>query len=242
MGTIFVDTLEPQSGTTLTVGETGQNTVVGGNTIKLNTLKDAGGNTLLVSDGSGTLSSVNSGFGSSMVLLDTTTVSTAVASINFTSNITSTYGEYIFKFYTINPATDGAEFTFNGSSDSGSNYNVTKTTTFFFAEHSESGSGGALAYQTARDLAQSTGYQDLGVDLGNGADESCAGELHLFNPSSTTYVKNFYSRIQEYHQNNLSGDCWISGYFNTTSAINAISFKMSSGNINAGTIKMFGIK
>ena len=114
MGLLYVDTLEPQSGTTLTVGETGQNTVVGGNTIKFNTLQDAGGNAIFTSNGSGVLSSVNSSFGSDMNLISSQTV-TDGASISFTSGITSTYGEYIFKCYNINPATDGTELTFNAS-------------------------------------------------------------------------------------------------------------------------------
>jgi len=243
MGTLYVDTLEPEGGTTtLTVGESGQDTVVGGNTIKLNTLKDAGGNTLFVSDGSGTLSSVNSGFGSAMVLLSTTTVSSAVATINFTSNITSTYGEYIFKFYNINPATDGTNFTFQTSTDGGPSYGMTATTTFFRARHKEDNASASLDYRGGEDQAQSTDYIKMTLAVGNGADESLAGELHLFNPASTTYVKHFYSRINFYELANQTADAFVGGYINSTDDVDAISFKMSSGNINAGTIKMFGIK
>ena len=123
MGTLYVDTLEPEGGTTtLTVGETGQNTVIGGNTIKFNTLQDAGGNAIFTSNGSGVLSSVNSSFGSDMNLILSQTV-TGGASISFTSGITSTYGEYIFKFIDINPATDETFFTVQFNAAGGSGYN-----------------------------------------------------------------------------------------------------------------------
>ena len=164
------------------------------------------------------------------------------ASLSFTSGLNSTYKAYKFVFSNIHIATDGAEFTFNGSTDSGSNYNVTKTTTYFLAEHDEAGTGGSLSYQTARDLAQSTGFQDLGVDLGNDNDHASNGSLIIFNPSSTTYVKHFICTLQQSHQNDLSLVGYIAGYFNTTSAINAIQFKMNSGNIDAGTIYLYGIK
>lgn len=172
-----------------------------------------------------------------MKLIQETSISSGTSSVEFTLGDKK---EYKFFFVNIHPATDGAEFEFNTSTDSGSNYNTTKTTTFFFAEHSESGTSG-FAYQTSRDLAQSTGFQNLGVDLGNGNDESCCGYFHLFNPSSTTFVKHFKGRIQEYHQNNLSGDCHYAGYMNTTSALTNIKFQMSSGNIDDGKILMFGL-
>ena len=164
------------------------------------------------------------------------------ASISFTSGLTSTYKAYKFVFSNIHIATDGAEFTFNGSTDSGSNYNVTKTTTYFLAENDEGAGAGSLSYQTARDLSQSTGFQDLGVDLGNDNDHASNGSLIIFNPSSTTYVKHFICTLQQSHQNDLSLVGYVAGYFNTTSAINAIQFKMNSGNIDAGTIYLYGIK
>jgi hypothetical protein len=166
----------------------------------------------------------------------------ASASLSFTTGLDSTYKAYKFVFSNIHIATDGAEFTFNGSTDSGSNYNVTKTTTYFLAENDEAVGGGSLSYQTARDLAQSTGFQDLGVDLGNDNDHSSSGSLIIFNPSSTTYVKHFICTLQQSHQNDLSLVGHVAGYFNTTSAINAIQFKMNSGNIDAGTIYLYGIK
>jgi hypothetical protein len=182
----------------------------------------------------------------SLTLLSTATASGS-SSISFTSGIDSTYDIYQFEFINIHPATDAVYFQFNLSTDGGSNYNVTKTTTSFEAYHNESDSATNLRYATANDLAQSTSDQRL-IDViptGAGEDDRCAsGYLHLFNPSSTTYVKHFIASVQA----NVAGTSnysWISntaGYGNTTSAVNAIIFRASSGNIDAGTIKMYGIK
>ena len=244
MGTLYVDTLEPQSGTSLTVGETGQNTVVGGNTIKLNTLKDAGGNTIFVSNGSGTLSSVNSAFGSAQVLILSQTADDS-ATINFTANISSTYGEYIFRIYNISPAST-SQFEFQVSTDSGSNYNTTVTSTYFYAYNHFNDSPSGLSYDGDYDQAQGTAYQDLvhGTIEGATAIVSTAGEVHLYSPSSTTYVKPWYARFQNITEDTggYSQDLFTGGYFNTTSAVNAVSFKMSTGNMESGTIKMFGVK
>jgi len=172
--------------------------------------------------------------------LITTNTESGDATSSFTSSIDSTYKLYIFKFLDLNPATDAVQFTFNGSTDSGSNYNVTKTTTFFRAIHRENNAAASLAYMADNDLAQSTAFQDVIEGIGNGADESGAGTLWLFNPSNTTYVKHFYSTCNSYHNNDLSEQSSMGGYFNTTSAIDAIQFKMSSGNMD-GVIKMYGV-
>ena len=240
MDTLNVNTIEPEGGTTtINVGLSGKNVIITDN-LKANTLKDAGGNTIFTSDGSGNLSSVNSGFGSAQVLLSTQTASDS-ASLSFTSGIDSTYKEYVFEFVDINPATDDVEFSFQGNSVGGSGYNETITSTYFYALHDEADSQTGLTYGTADDQAQGTTFQAVADAIGNGADECCAGELHLFNPSSTTYVKNFYSRVQMYHTGNMSVDRYAAGYMNTTSAIDEIQFKMSSGNFD-GKIKMYGIK
>ena len=175
-----------------------------------------------------------------MVLISSQTASNS-ASISFTTGIDSTYKEYQFWFIDIHPRTDNVNFTFNLSTDSGSNYNVTKTTTSFNAYHDEADTATNLGYQTDEDLAQSTGFQMLNRQIGNGADESVSGYLDLFNPSSTTYVKHFISRSNRYDYNNFSVDNYLAGYGNTTSAVNAIQFKMSSGNLD-GTIYLYGIK
>ena len=152
----------------------------------------------------------------------------------------STYPIYLFKFINIHGSAE-SELTFNMSVDSGSNYNVTKTSTFFLAENAENDSFRSVAYQTGSDLAQGTGFKTLqrSTDFAD-ADQSAAGTLHLFNPSSTTFVKHFISRIQSYGVAR-SHDSFAAGYGNTTSAVDAVQFKMSSGNIDSGTITLYGI-
>jgi hypothetical protein len=164
------------------------------------------------------------------------------ASISFTSGLTSTYKAYKFVFVNMNPATDNTQFQFNMSTDSGSNYNVTKTTTFFRAFHNEAGTDTGLAYRTGDDLAQSTDFARITEAVGNGADESCSGSLILFNPASTTYVKHFLSNFNTYQNDNYSIQHISAGYGNTTSAVNAVQFKFESGNIDDGKIYLYGIK
>ena len=175
-----------------------------------------------------------------VVLLSSQTASNST-SIDFTSGITSTYGEYIFKFYNINPATNSAVFGFDTSTDGGSNYASTKTTTGFAASHGEDDGGGSLGYDAGYDIQQGTGDQLLGDSIGNGGDESLAGELHLFNPSSATYVKQFYARTNIYVANDYVSDTFVAGYINQTADVDAVQFKMNSGNFD-GTIKMWGVK
>jgi len=181
--------------------------------------------------------------GGALNLISTQTASSS-ANLSFTSGIDSTYKEYVFKFINIHPSAN-SDFAFNMSIDGGSNYNTTKTTTFFNAYHYEDGSASALAYLTADDLAQGTGYQVLMAfgDLGINADDSLSGYLHLFDPSSTTFVKHFISTTVG--SNNEAApyvnNDFIAGYANTTSAVNAVDFKMISGNIDSGVIKLYGV-
>jgi len=177
----------------------------------------------------------------SLTLLSTATASGS-SSIEFTSGIDSTYDVYCFEFINIHPANDGVNFQFNISTDGGSNYNVAKTSTTFEAYHDEADTGSSLYYDGGADLAQGTGNQELFGTLGNDADQNLIGKMFLFNPSSTTYVKHFMIINQGNHFGNYSVNDYIAGYGNTTSAINAIKFVMSSGNIDDGTIKMYGIK
>jgi len=174
-----------------------------------------------------------------MVLISSQTASNS-ASISFTTGISSTYKEYQFYFIDIHPRTDGATFQFNMSTDGGSNYNVTKTTTNFQAYHTEADDQAGIAYQAGHDLAQGTGFQTLSNDIGNDADQSTSGSLTIFNPSSTTYVKHFIATMNNTQYVEYQTNYFISGYGNTTSAINAISFQMSGGNFD-GTILMYGI-
>ena len=176
-----------------------------------------------------------------MNLITTNTISSGVSSSSFTSNIDSTYDTYLFKYINIHPGTDNADFTFNMSADGGSNYNVTKTTTWFGPYHNEAGNTAALSYEASNDLAQNTGYQILAKDPeASSADGSINGELFLFNPSSTTFVKHFIARLN-FMADTYSYGVFCAGYGNTTSAINAIDFKHASGNIDSGTIKMYGL-
>jgi hypothetical protein len=178
-----------------------------------------------------------------MVLISSQTASNS-ASISFTTGIDSTYKEYQFYFINIAPRTAGTNFQFNLSTDAGSNYNVTKTTTIFGAYHQESGAVSSLAYDGSRDLAQGTGFQYINWadTLGTGSDENLAGTLTLFNPSSTVYVKHFITNtiFNSSSATAFAVNTFVAGYGNTTSAINAIRFNMESGNID-GTILMYGI-
>ena len=167
---------------------------------------------------------------------------TASASASLEFSMDSTYDSYVFKFINIHPQTDSVGFNFNMSTDGGSNYNVTKTTTEFGAYHNETDTASALGYNASNDLAQSTSDQRLAsVDLGNGSDESFNGYLQLFNPSSTTFVKHFISNNSYYHGANYAIENFVAGYGNTTSPVNSIIFRMSSGNIDDGIIKMYGV-
>ena len=182
----------------------------------------------------------------SLTLIKSITAS-ASANISFVHGtdgvvLDGTYLSYVFKFIDIHPANDAAVFQFNMSTDSGSNYNVTKTTTLFQAQHSEDGVTSELNYETASDLAQSTGVQPLIRSIGNDNDQTASGYLQLFNPSSTTFVKHFISSFNSYKSNDRNENSYIAGYGNTTSAVNAVRFQMSSGNIDDGIIKLYGVK
>ena len=180
-----------------------------------------------------------------MVLIKEQTASSS-STISFVDGsggvvLDSTYPIYKFEFINMHPATDNVRFTV-GFRDGDTNYDAVKTTTFHRAYHDEADTLTALEYRTGDDLAQSTDFQRLAGGVGNANDESCSGYLHLFNPSSTTFVKHFMARTQLIEQSGFSVDNYVAGYCNTTSAIDAIQFKMSSGNIDAGTIKLYGIK
>jgi len=232
--------IEPATATTVTLGAAGETVAISASQLKTNTIKDAGANTILTSDGSGTLSSVNSALGSTMIFISSQTASNS-ASVEFTSGIDSTYDEYVFYFVNINVSANADNFVFQVNASGQTGFNETMTTTSFRAYHGEDGSTGVLDYDTSQDQAQGTSYQTLSQSLSNAADVCCAGELHLFSPSSTTYVKQFYSRFNGIHDSNLSMEDFIGGFINTASAITQISFKPESGTFD-GTIYMYGIK
>ena len=173
----------------------------------------------------------------------TASSSATISFVNGTSDVVldSTYPIYVFKFINVHPASDQVDFQVNFR-DGGSSYDATKTTTMFKAYHDEGDSDTALGYDTNRDLAQATGVQPLVFSVGNGNDESASGELWLYNPSSTTYVKHFMARTNFLYFQNYSIDTFVAGYCNVTAAIDGVQFSMSSGNIDAGTFKLYGIK
>ena len=175
-----------------------------------------------------------------MNLIATNTISSGVSSSSFTSGIDSTYDTYMFQFINIHPATDNVDFQVNFR-DGSSAFDATKTTTYFQVEHNEAGSDTNFEYRTDKDLAQSTSYQSLLKELGNDNDQSCSGKLFLFSPSSTTFVKHFISEINASLYVNYTRDTFVAGYCNVTAAIDGVDFKMSSGNIDSGVIKMYGI-
>ena len=177
-----------------------------------------------------------------LILLSTQTAS-ASASISFTSGIDSTYDSYVFKFINMHPATDSVFFQFQSSTDGGSSYGVTTTNTTFRARHDENDGSAILGYIDTDDLAQSTNFINISVggSLGNVSDENESGTLKIFNPSSTTFVKHYISTTNFSHASDRSINAYTAGYFNTTTAIDAVQFKMSSGNIDDGIIKMYGV-
>jgi len=174
-----------------------------------------------------------------MVFISSATASSS-ASIEFTLG---DYKEYKFFFVNMHPQTDNVSFEFNFSTDNGSNYNVTKTTTFFRAYQNEAGTDTALEYQAANDLAQSTSFQTFGDNggVGNASDETISGSLILYNPSSSTFVKHFIGNSNFYNHGDYTVNTYIAGYANTTSALTNIKFQFDSGNIDDGKILLFGL-
>ena len=175
-----------------------------------------------------------------VVLLSSQTASNS-SNIDFTSGIDSTYAEYIFRYYNVNPTTDSAEFQVGFNVTGQSDYNEVCTSTMFTAYNTEGGGSTAVEYSASTDLGNAVGPQPLTAAVGNGADESCAGEFHLFNPSSTTYVKPYFLRGTHSqagdHTQTFSG----AGYIDVTGAVSQARFKMSTGNFD-GVIKMWGVK
>jgi len=193
--------------------------------------------------------SMASGFGGSMTFIKKLTAS-ASATLSFVDGtdgvvLDDTYKEYVFTFNNIHPATNRAILQFNLSTDSGSNYNVTKTSTEFYATHREDDSSSNLLYNTDQDLAQSTAFDSLTDPISNDADGNGVGSMTLFNPSSTTFVKHFISvtNVMYVSAGSLYSptEVFVAGYGNTTSAVDAVRFQMSSGNIDAGDICLYGI-
>ena len=178
--------------------------------------------------------------GGAMTLISEQTASSS-ATISFTSGIDSTYDSYVFKFINIHPSAE-SRFVFQTSTNGGSSYGVTATTTFFQAYHKEDNSDQALTYNAGEDQAQSTDFINFGEQIDpSSSDHSNSGELFVYSPSSTTFVKHFMARQSQNYVVGYLNNPFIAGYFNTTTAINAFQFKMESGNIDSGVIKLYGI-
>ena len=205
---------------------------------KLITINDRGARTAT------TFGSVEASDGS-MVFIKKLTASSS-ATLSFVDGASSvvldnTYKEYLFTFNNLHPQNDTIQLMVNYSIDGGSNYNATKTSTFFLSRHQETGASSELSYKTGQDLAQSTSNQQLTVDTDNDNDSGISGYLQLFNPSDTTFVKHWISRVQSVQTNAHSMEHYTAGYVNSTSAVDAVQFTVSSGNIDAGDICLYGI-
>ena len=180
--------------------------------------------------------------GGSLVLISTSTASSS-STIDITSGIDSTYKEYIVKFINIHPATDSVHFLFQGDTGTNTNYNQTITSACIRAYNYEGSGTPTLQYYTSGDLAQGTDFHYMtgNAGVGNDSDQSFNGTLHLFNPSDTTFVKHFLIDTHSHGPSNYTMRFLVGGYFNTTSAITRLRFKFSSGNIDSGTIKLYGV-
>ena len=181
-----------------------------------------------------------------MTLIKTLTASSSstLSFVDGSDGVTldSTYPIYLFKFINMHPSEDGRKVTFQANASGGSGYNETITSTFFLASHREDDSSTSLSYNGNEDQANGTGFQNFTSPIGNGNDESGSGELWLYGISSTTFVKHFMANFQIYEDNSASVNTYAAGYFNTTSALDEFQFKFNSGNMDSGTIKLYGIK
>ncbi len=180
-----------------------------------------------------------------MVLIKSITASSdsTISFVDGSSDVDldATYPIYLFQFINIHPSLDQRDFQFQVDTGTNTNYNQTITSTSFYAIHNEGDSTTGLGYNVNHDLAQGTGFQNLNANLGNGNDESLNGYLYLFNPSSTTFVKHFISLTTEYEYTDYTQQLYVAGYVNTTTALTRVQFKFNTGNIDAGTIKLYGL-
>ena len=247
MGQLYVDTIEPQSGTSLTIGESGQNTVLAGNDIRANVLQDAGGNAIFTSNGSGTISGVNSAFGSSQVLLNTTTLGSATANVDFTTAIsgafTSTYWYYEWHFFNLEVSSQPNTLQFLLSND-GSAWSPTKTGSFQRAQNNTGNNNIAWGYQSSLSLSNSANAMPIASDLGNDSgNEALCGILRIWDVTSTTRQNAWISKTVYDHSGDYVQGTWTAGHTGGTGAIVAIRFQLASNNINSGAVfKMYGFK
>ena len=196
----------------------------------------------LISNGTTLLDAgaLDSGVATGALTLISTQTASDSSTVSFTSGIDSTYKEYIFKLYNIHPTNDGVDIRVNFR-DGGSDFDATKTSSFFWAYHDEGGSTTILQYSAGRDSTQSTSADALSGNTGTDNDQSGVATLHLFDPSNTTFVKHYIATSNVYEDGDYNINSYSAGYCNTTSAIDGVQFIMSSGTIQSGTIKMYGV-
>ena len=185
---------------------------------------------------------LGAGVASGSLQLISSQTASGSANISFTSGITSTYKEYLFSFHNIHPATDGAKFGFQFNASGESGFNETLTTTYWRSYNNEAADSAGTGYVTSEDQGNGTSFTILDGGVGADADQCTAGHVKLFDPSNTSHIKHFIFRGTHYDVNNFVADVFVGGYVNTTAAITEVQFKFASGNIDAGTIKMYGIK
>jgi len=207
------------------------------NGIDITTLASFGG--VAFADGQ-TLDGQNVALVSDAHTLISSQTASASATLNFTSGIDSTYDVYEFHFINMHPSS-ASNFTFQVNAVGQSGFNEVITSTFFRAYQLESGGSSGLGYRTSFDQAQGTAYQPISEGVHTDSDSSVSGVLTLIAPSSTTYVTHFLSRLNMMGASPVTVDMFCSGYINVTSAIDEISFKFASGNIDAGEIRMYGV-
>ena len=182
----------------------------------------------------------------SMTLIKTLTASSSstLDFLNGSSNVVfdGTYKEYVFKFYDIHPSANAKSLTFQTDTGTNTNYNITCTTTAIKAYHNEPDTETELGYDTQYDAAQSTSFINLAEEIMSNNDSSTSGTLQIFDPANATFVKHFMSDMHGMRNDVYAWRFMKAGYFNTTTALTRVQFKLNSGNIDSGTIKLYGVK
>ena len=244
MGILRATDIQPEGATTaLTLGASGDSVTVASTQLRANTFKDAGGNTLWTSNGSGNLSSVNSSLaGGGYVFISSQTITTAVNEVVFTTGIDSTYDEYVFIVTDIHVANNAASIFWNMSINGGGAYDGANRTALAWVSYNNAGSATqGLAYQASQDLGSTTGDLYIIHEQENGADANGCGICRLYQPSNTTFMTQFEVRTASLNYNNRIQDWHTAGYVMTTTPVDAVQFKCSSGNMDNGTFQLYGV-
>ena len=176
----------------------------------------------------------------SLVPISDTTIS---SDSNVILTIDGTYDEHFIIFNAVHPASANENFGVNfRSTGSSGSFNVGKQTAFYICTQEENGSGETFAYQSGKDIANNgTGDAEIGSSLGNANHDGISGYMSIFNAGSTTFQKSFFIVADETHGGNIQIMSFVSGYVRTTDALTGIRFRMSSGNLDSGSIQLFGV-